>query len=132
MVTRNTLAMFVRTFVLAAFLVVAFQNSAFAEWKEFEVSNNSGFAISEFYMSDTNYDNWGDNLLDKVLENGDSIKLTYDTDRKNYDVKVVFQKGQVIEWSGDNCLDLSGACWIMIYYDGRADDGSDCFCISIN
>ena len=124
--------MLVRVFVLAAIFFTAVQSSSFAAWQNLEVFNNSGFAISELYVSDSDYGGWGGNLLSGTLANGQAKTISYNAGRTYYDVRIVFPNGQVREWTGNHKIDLSGAWRITIYYNGKAGNGADIFSIHKN
>ena len=60
-------------------------NFAFAEWKDLQVLNNTGFSIKKLYITSSSYRYWGpDRIKDKgILYNGKTANIRYDTGYKN-------------------------------------------------
>ena len=60
-------------------------NFAFAEWKDLQVLNNTGFSIKKLYITSSGYRYWGpDRIKDKgILYNGKTANIRYDTGYKN-------------------------------------------------
>ena len=109
-------AMLVRIFVLAAFLVTAVQSSAFAaNWRNMEVYNNTGYTIQRLYITAREQRNWGDDLLgSNVLYNGGRSTFRYDANYQYYELRVVFSDGSVREWTGDSALNFRGSTMLVL------------------
>jgi hypothetical protein len=68
----------VKVFVLAAFLITAIQSLAFASWIDLQVHNNTGYTISELYLSQSGHPTWGQNILRGTLQSGYYQEVRYD------------------------------------------------------
>jgi len=81
-----------RRSVLAVALIALFafvQPASAREESRVVVENLSDWIIEEFYMSPTDVDDWGEDLLgDEILEPGDSLTLTHIT-CDDWDILVV-------------------------------------------
>lgn len=72
----------------------------------FQLSNGSGYALTELYVSPSHRDNWGDDILGlDVLLDGEAAAVTIADGRATcvYDVRFVADDGSMLEEVG---LDL--------------------------
>lgn len=130
---KLNIAAFVKVFVLAAFLVAAVQPSAFAEWKNLEVVNHTGFDIKRLYISSSGSGVWGKDLLgSKILKNGDTKTISYNGEYRYYDLKIVFMNDTYREWTGDHRCDFKNAWRMTIYNSGRRGSNGMIFTVSMN
>ena len=108
---------FVRILVLAVFFVAAVQVPALAAWKDLKVINYTGYTIKKLYISQSDSDSWGDNLLgSETLKNGDTTNIRYNGDFTYYDLKIVFMNDSHREWIGNKRLNFDGVRRITIYH----------------
>ncbi|HEX9857646.1 MAG TPA: hypothetical protein VGA75_04765 [Paracoccaceae bacterium] len=79
---------------------------AFAEDLAFTLSNNSGVDLVEFYASPVGVANWEEDILGgAVLTSGASGEVTIADGRDvcDYDLRMVFADGDVLEETGNLC-----------------------------
>ncbi|MFA5122228.1 hypothetical protein [Zavarzinia sp.] len=94
---------------LALFAVSVSAAPALAEDLTFKLLNSTSVAVTEFYLSPTNVNDWEENLLgDDTLSAGTSTSVTVADGRKTctYDIKSVFKDGDVVEDRGVNLCEL--------------------------
>lgn len=90
----------------AAMLSVAIALPAFAEDLVFTLSNQTASDLTEFYASPVGVDNWEDDVLgNQLLAAGASGEVTISDSRSNceYDLRMVFADGDVLEDTADLC-----------------------------
>ena len=130
----NFLVTVVKIF-LATFLILGAtfaDNMVSAEYKSLQVVNNSGWPISELYITSSGNGKWGSNLLKERLENSGYVSIKYDSRYTYYDVKIVFPNGQVRTWLGNYRINLNDAWRMTILYNGKDPVGNDIFLVSKN
>lgn len=79
---------------------------AFAEDLVFMLDNQSGFVVTEFYSSPSNVNDWEEDVLGSdVLGSGDAMRITIADGREqcDYDLRIVFDDGDVLEDNADLC-----------------------------
>ncbi|MDP4033245.1 MAG: hypothetical protein Q8P60_10410 [Pseudorhodobacter sp.] len=79
---------------------------AFAEDLVFTLSNRTTSDLTEFYASPVGVDNWEEDILgDQSLAAGASGEVTISDSRSNceYDLRMVFADGDVLEDTADLC-----------------------------
>lgn len=72
----------------------------------FMLDNQSSYTIVEFYASPTDVNDWEDDILGQsILEAGDAARVTIADGREQceYDLRIVFDDGDVLEDSTDLC-----------------------------
>ncbi len=92
--------------ILAAAALVGVSAPAFAEDLSFTLSNLSAADLTEFYASPVGVDNWEENILSGgVLASGASGEVSIADGRAvcEYDLRMVFADGDVLEDTGDLC-----------------------------
>lgn len=97
----------VRTVCLVAVWVLLGRAAALAGLKDFTLVNQTGFEISEIYVSPAGTDDWQEDLLTQdSLENGKGASLHFDakTEAAKFDFKIVDEEGDEIVWKGVNLL----------------------------
>ena len=67
---------------------------------DFELHNMTGYQIEQVYVSPNNKNDWEEDVLGEgVLENGESVDITFDRQKQDYwDLKVVFKGGKESIW----------------------------------
>ena len=67
---------------------------------DFELHNKTGYLIEQVYVSPNNKDDWEEDVLGEgVLENGQSVDITFDRQKQDYwDLKVIFKGGREAIW----------------------------------
>ena len=104
--------------VLAA--VVATTVMATAQGKQdFTLVNKTGLTISEFYVSPSDDDEWGEDVLGRdVLMHNDKIDISFARKEKacKWDLKIVDEEGDSVVW---NNFDLCKAEEITLLYQGK-------------
>jgi hypothetical protein len=96
---------------IAPFLFMAMPASVYAETIEFTIKNDTEDTITELYVSPSDDDDWGEDLLgDEELEPGDSIDIAIDDESEEceYDIQAVFEDDSVEE---DEEVDLCDATY---------------------
>lgn len=94
-----------RTLAAAAAFAVA-GTGALAEDLQFQLINNSGMTLWEFYASPTTVSSWEEDILGtSTLLSGYSVTVTIADGRTNcvYDMRMVFENGSVLEDQVDMC-----------------------------
>jgi len=87
---------------------------------DFELHNETGYQIDEVYVSPSNKNDWEEDVLGEgVLENGNSVNITFTRQKQDYwDLKVVFKGGREAVWTK---FDLSQITDIYISFrNGKA------------
>ena len=86
------------TSVSAAALLLCIAQSAFADPRDFQLQNNSPVDIAFVYVSPSDMDDWGDDVMgEDVLKSGDYVNIHFrhfDGETCNYDIKVLGVGGQ--------------------------------------
>ena len=107
--------------VAALSLILASTALAFQGKQDFTVVNKTGVEIHELYVSAHSTDNWEEDVLGTdTLASGDSVEIKFSPKEKAklWDLKVVDGKGNSIEWTKLNLLEISE---VTLYYkDGKA------------
>ncbi len=94
--------------------------TCFAGKQDFTVVNKTGVEIHELYVSPHSSDDWEEDVLGKdTLADGDSQDITFDrkSTAKMWDLKIVDGKGNSIEWTSLNLLEISKVT--LKYADGK-------------
>lgn len=79
---------------------------ALAEDLVFMLDNQSSYVVTEFYSSPTNVGDWEEDVLGSdVLGAGDGMRITIadGRDQCEYDLRIVFEDGDVLEDTADLC-----------------------------
>ena len=107
-----------KVFLLAAFMFVAVQSSAFAGITEpLEIVNETGQPIMSLYVVPVQKKDWGNDLVGSgVMNQGDKRSLQYDSDFTLYKIKVEFADG--LSFTRKN-VDLLDTWRLGIRYDGK-------------
>lgn len=94
------------TRTLCAALTLACAAPAFAEDLQFELVNNSGYTIVQFFTSPSNMDDWREDILGaEVVAPGESgtVSVTDGSDQCAYDIRVVLDDGSEISDAVNMC-----------------------------
>lgn len=86
---------------------------------DFTLVNKTGLTIMEVYLSPTNSDEWGEDVMGKdVLANAEKVEITFSSGETecNWDLKVVDEDDDSIEWTK---LNLCTASEITLMYEGK-------------
>lgn len=98
--------MFLRVAALAAMTTVIGVTAASAEDLVFMLDNQTSYTVSEFYASPTNVGNWEEDILGAdVLDPASAVRITIADGRSqcDYDLRIVFEDGDVVEDNADLC-----------------------------
>ena len=96
----------IKTLVSAVFISTALSAPAFAEDLVFNLSNESSLNLQELYVSASDADAWGEDILGRdVLASGEAGDVTISEGRDvcSYDMRFVMDNGSTIEGSADLC-----------------------------
>jgi hypothetical protein len=84
--------------VSASILALALGQSASADPRDFELKNNSAIDLAFVYVSPTDANNWGDDILGTgLLSAGDAVNVvfkSFDGSSCSYDIKVMGVGGE--------------------------------------
>lgn len=86
---------------------------------DFKLINKTGLTIEEVYVSPSNDDEWGEDVMGKdVLKNNESVDIEFSRAETTclWDLKVVDSEEDSIEWTK---LDLCKANEITLKYEGK-------------
>ena len=89
--------------------------------QDFLLHNATGVEIHELYVSPHTSNEWEEDILGKdTLADGESVKITFEDREKHvhWDLKVVDGKGNSIEWTDLNLIEISEVT--LHYKDGKA------------
>ena len=89
--------------------------------QDFLLHNATGVEIHELYVSPHTSNEWEEDILGKdTLADGESVKITFEDREKHvhWDLKVVDGKGNSIEWTDLNLIEISELT--LHYKDGKA------------
>ena len=107
-----------------AFMAAAtFGTAVLAQGKQdFELINQTGYDISEVYVSAAKTDDWEEDVLGRdILDNGETLEISFDRGTKSckWDLKVVYDDddSSAIWYDFDLCQISS----ITIHYDRKKD-----------
>src|SRR5436190_9422806 len=104
--------------VLAMFATIS-ASAAARPNLDFKLVNKTGLIISEVFVSPSDDDEWGEDVMGKdVLGNGDSFDISFSRKETKckWDLKVVDSEKAEIEWTA---IDLCKAEEITLKYDGK-------------
>jgi hypothetical protein len=85
----------------AAAAVLAVPGAVWAGAQDFTVNNATGVDVYELYVSPASSDDWQEDVLGvDVLEDGDSVEISFDRDEDAayWDLMVVDSEGDNIQW----------------------------------
>ena len=89
--------------------------------QDFLLHNATGVEIHEVYVSPHSSDDWEEDILGKdTLPDGESVKITFEDREKHvhWDLKITDGKGNSIEWTDLNLIEISELT--LHYKDGKA------------
>jgi hypothetical protein len=103
--------------------------SAVAQGKQnFTLVNQTGYDISEVYVSPANSSDWEEDVLgEDILKNRDDVEITFKRNTRQclWDMKVVYDDDDSsAEWSD---IDLCKVSQVTIHYNRKADKTSATF-----
>lgn len=81
-------------------------SAACADDLTFQFRNDSSYSVIELYASPSNVGNWEEDILGRdILELGETARVTIADGRRacEYDLRIVFDDGDVIEDTTDLC-----------------------------
>lgn len=120
MIKFRASAHFVRVLALAAFLLATIQTaSAAEEWKDCELFNFTDRTVTQVYLcaADVDINQYGTNILEghPPLKNGEGIPIQYPAEHRYYNLRAVFDNGDVVDWQNVDCNNMQR---IMLFNDG--------------
>jgi hypothetical protein len=105
--------------ILAALTYAA---PAYAGDQDFKLINKTGYDIAEVYVSPSNDNEWGDDVMGKdTLDNGESVDISFshNQDACHWDLKVVYTDKDEAVWHDINLCKVSK---ITIHWDKKTRD----------
>lgn len=87
--------------------------------QDFTLVNKTGLTISEFYVSPSDDDEWGEDVLGRdVLMHNDKVDISFARKEKacKWDLKIVDEDDDPIVWEN---IDLCKAEEITLKYEGK-------------
>ena len=102
-----------------ASLTLAVCGSAYAETPDFVLVNSTGYTISEVYVSRPNNNSWGNDVMgQESLDDGASVKITFNTDACSWDLKVVYDDDDTAVWGNVNLCKIQK---LTLYWDKKTE-----------
>jgi hypothetical protein len=108
--------------VLFAIITQALPVHADNDKLDFTLVNKTGYGIKGVYVSPTASTDWGDNLISKPLENGDSLAITFSEKAKaeKWDIRIEWvDEGDAVVWKGYKLPEITK---ITLHYDRKTDE----------
>ena len=109
-------------------LLCGYLNSATVKAEElnldFTLVNSTGWGIKELYIAPSSSEDWGSNILKKVLKDGETIKITFSpkATATKWDISIVWEVGgKSVYWKGYKLTDISK---ITLKYDENTQETS--------
>ncbi len=103
--------------IAALLLSAAVSHAGFA--KQITVFNGTGFTFHGLAVSPGESEQWGEDMLESVqggvLKPGEGLKINLSGDTGNWDMAVIDDDGQQVEFSG---LDFTDYSQVTIHADG--------------
>jgi hypothetical protein len=84
---------------------------------DFTLVNKTGYGIKGVYVSPSEATDWGDNLIAKPLENGDSLDISFPPKEKaeKWDIRIEWvDDDAAVYWKGYKLEDITK---IILHYD---------------
>lgn len=112
-----------RAFLIAAFATLttlAAGPASAQSLQDFQLVNRTGYTIDEVYVSPSNQNSWGDDLMgDDTLEEGQVLNVRFPrgADVCSFDIKVVYDDEETAEFRGVNLCQVSR---VTIFYNRSA------------
>jgi hypothetical protein len=106
--------------LLAATAALLFAAPAFAEDRDFDLVNATGYPIKTVLIDEAASDSWTDNMLGDVMNEGDTVRMHFGKGDKGckWDMKVTFTDASTAEWHG---FDLCSIEKITLHYNRQTD-----------
>lgn len=107
--------------VLGILFCLALGTPAFAGYQDFDIVNKTGYDIYYVYVSASNDDDWGEDVMDEdVLEAGQTVHIRFSgsSNQDMWDIMVEDGDGNQTTWEG---FDLSEVSKVTLYPKGRAE-----------
>ena len=105
--------------VLAVFATISASAMAARPNLDFKLINKTGLTIDEVYVSPSDDDEWGEDVLGRdVLKNGEAVDIEFSRKETKckWDLKVVDSDKDEVEWTE---IDLCKAEEITLKYEGK-------------
>ena len=86
--------------------------------QDFAVVNKTGVEIHALYVSPSDKNDWGEDILGKdTLPNGETTEIEFDAEEEaeKWDLRVQDKEGNAIEWTD---LDLTEIAKVTLFYEG--------------
>jgi len=113
---------------ITALAASAASNAALAEAKQdFTLVNKTGYTIDEVYVSPSSANNWLNDVLGQdVLGDGEKAKIKFHSsnDICKYDLKVIYDDKEEVEWSDINLCEEEK---ITIHWNKKSGETSATF-----
>ena len=111
------------TYALIGLASVFCATPSFADDRDFELINATGYPIREIYIDEARSKNWSENELDSVLKNGEAMHFKFGKSDRGckWDMKVVWTDDTSSVWSN---LDLCKIEVIKLKYNRKTDEAT--------
>jgi len=108
------------TLLAAAAMTLLFVAPAFAEDRDFDLVNATGYPIKSVLIDEAASDVWTDNELSGVMDDGATVHMHFGQGDKGckWDMKVIFTDDSNAEWHG---FDLCSINTITLHYNRNSD-----------
>lgn len=112
----------VRLAVFAILVGIASQAMA-APNLDFDLVNKTGFDIKAVFVAPNNQEDWEENILDGILENGETLEVSFSRGQTTtiWDIMVIWTDDDAAYWRGYNLSELSR---LTLFYDIDTDVAS--------
>ncbi len=89
---------------------------------DFELVNKTGYSLSGLYLSPSKADDWGDNILEETIDDGDAVEISFSPDAKTakWDLRADWlmeddaEEQEYVYWTG---LSLDEITTLTLYYN---------------
>lgn len=89
---------------------------------DFELVNKTGYSLSGLYLSPSNADDWGYNILEEIIDDGDAVEISFSPDAKSakWDLRADWlmsdeeEEQEYVYWTG---LSLDEITTLTLYYN---------------
>ena len=101
-------------------LMLTGASSARAGDQDFKLINKTGFSIHALHVAPHSVDEWGEDILPEVLENGESLNITFGhkSTHAHWDIRIEDKAGNSFTWESIDLLETSEVT--LHYKDGKA------------
>jgi hypothetical protein len=91
---------------------------------DFTLVNKTGYGIKEIYIAPSASTDWGDSIIDKPMENGDQLAITFSpkAEAEHWDIRIVWvDEGADVVWKKCKLSEISK---FTLHYNRDTDETS--------